>query len=65
MLRGHWKLHLPARGPAELYDLATDPGERKDVSAAHPEVVRELSAVLRKWNASLPTSYEKGDDKED
>ncbi|MGP4110392.1 sulfatase-like hydrolase/transferase [Streptomyces sp. 4N509B] len=31
----------------ELYDLATDPGETTDVHAEHPEVVAELTALLR------------------
>ena len=30
----------------ELYDLATDPGETRDLSAARPEVVAELQAIL-------------------
>jgi arylsulfatase A len=31
----------------ELYDLATDPGETTDVADAHPELVAELTALLR------------------
>ena len=31
----------------QLYDLQTDPGESRDVSAAHPETVQELIGV---WN---------------
>jgi len=33
----------------QLYNLQDDPGETKDVSAEHPEVVRELEALLRKY----------------
>ena len=29
-----------------LYKLSTDPGERTDVSAAHPEIVERLSAQI-------------------
>ena len=29
----------------ELYDLANDPGETRDVAAEHPEVVRDLRAI--------------------
>lgn len=36
---------LPA-GKHTLYKLADDPGERTDVSAAHPEVVGQLSAQI-------------------
>ncbi|MBN2450522.1 MAG: arylsulfatase [Lentisphaeria bacterium] len=31
---------------SQLYNLAEDPAESRDVSAEHPEVVRELSALL-------------------
>lgn len=33
----------------QLYDLQTDPAETKDVSADHPEVVKELSALLERY----------------
>ena len=36
-------------GRRELYDLAADPGEQRDVAAAHPDVVRELDATLDTW----------------
>jgi len=52
--RSHqWKLVFRRGAPApppELYDLATDPGELRDVAADHPEVVeqlvRELTATI-------------------
>jgi arylsulfatase A len=55
---GHWKairtnLHPPpaatnqAPGAIELYDLASDPTESRDVAARHPEVVARLAAILR------------------
>jgi arylsulfatase A-like enzyme len=37
--------------PPGLYDVVQDPGETKDLSAAHPEKVRELRALWDKWNA--------------
>lgn len=63
--RGNWKLHQGGRGQTELYDLASDPGERQNVAARHPDVVAKLGAALKRWNATLPTSYLKGVDKED
>lgn len=35
-----WPATLNGPAPIELYDLASDPSETKDVAAAHPEVIR-------------------------
>jgi arylsulfatase A-like enzyme len=44
---GDWKgVRLDPIGPLELYDLASDPGESRDLAAEHPEVVKEIEAVL-------------------
>ncbi len=48
--QGTWKLIVP-NGPKqkhELYDLATDLAETKDLAAAKPEKVQELQALLDK-----------------
>ncbi len=34
-----------------LFDMVADPGQRVDVAAAHPEVVRELTAARQAWEA--------------
>ncbi|MEV4581110.1 arylsulfatase [Nonomuraea jabiensis] len=52
--RGRWKLvrfapHIAGAGPegrVELYDLATDPGERRDLAAERVELVDELMIEL-------------------
>jgi len=48
--RGSWKAvrrGVQGRNPrVELYDLATDPGETKDVAAEHAELVGELTALI-------------------
>ncbi|MGN9842890.1 arylsulfatase [Nonomuraea sp. H19] len=52
--RGRWKAvrfapNISGAGPEgriELYDLATDPGERLDLAAARPELADELLATL-------------------
>jgi len=65
---GQWKLKLPQSGyPAFLepyvrlefarhgrllFDLAADPGERHDVSAAHPDVVARLERTIADFAAS-------------
>ena len=41
------------RTPSVLYDLRQDEGERRDVSAEHPEVVRRLEALAEKARADL------------
>ena len=46
---GDWKLVADQRQAWELYDLAVDRCETKDLAAAHPEKVRELEA---RWQAT-------------
>jgi arylsulfatase A len=44
---GPWKaVRLQKGGPLELYNLDRDPGERENVAAANPEVVKEIEAYL-------------------
>jgi len=59
--RGRWKLirtvenawyteaFAPRRGTVELYDLERDPGEERNLAAAAPAVVAELTAALDAW----------------
>lgn len=42
--------------PAQLYDLQTDPYQARNVHDDHPEVVAELSELLRKWRAKIPST---------
>ena len=37
----------------ELYDLETDIGETKDISASHPEIVKKLDETREQWNREL------------
>ena len=50
--RGAWKLVHTAGHPPELYDLAADPGETRDVAAEHPNIVGFL---LERLLAQLAT----------
>ncbi|MCE2825505.1 MAG: arylsulfatase [Verrucomicrobium sp.] len=45
----------------ELYDLQADPGERTDLSGAHPEVVARLRASYDAWWTSVLPETEEND----
>lgn len=55
---GDWKLHLARKAkdvarPAELYDLAKDPRESRDLAAEHPEVVARLTSKAQSFDAQV------------
>jgi arylsulfatase len=49
--KGKWKLVAPAahENAWELFDIETDRTESHDLSAAHPDVVRDLTAEYNRW----------------
>jgi arylsulfatase A-like enzyme len=52
--QGNWRAVKPVRATAwELYDLAVDPGETKDIAAANPAVVAKLAALAEKAHAPV------------
>jgi arylsulfatase A-like enzyme len=55
--QGRWK-HLEARdeGQQSLFDVEVDPGERRDLAAARPDHVQQLSAAIASWRARFPES---------
>ncbi|MGE3155018.1 MAG: arylsulfatase [Nitrospiraceae bacterium] len=61
--QGDWKLRWQykpfGKGDWELFNLATDPAERKDLAAEHPDKVRALIAIwegyVRTNNVILPS----------
>jgi arylsulfatase A-like enzyme len=63
VLQGDWKLRWEFKplgdGAWQLFNLAADPGERKDVAAEHPEKVKALLALwddyVRKNNVIIPS----------
>lgn len=51
---GKWKLHVHRGGVlSELYDLAADPGESRDVAAENPDVVRTLQEKAAAYRDDL------------
>ncbi len=55
MRKGNWKLLVHADGTrAELYDLAADPKESKDLAAEKPEVTDLMKQAALRWRKSLP-----------
>ncbi|GIW79971.1 MAG: hypothetical protein KatS3mg105_1778 [Gemmatales bacterium] len=44
-----WKLIWPEKGKPELYNLAEDPFEEKNLASQHPEKVRHLQNIIEKW----------------
>jgi arylsulfatase A-like enzyme len=69
--RGQWKLadwrdfEAKTQSGWQLFDLAADPGESRDVAAQHPALVRELSAAWEKWNTANTTPVWRGTPNED
>jgi arylsulfatase A-like enzyme len=49
---GQWKLVQDGRN-FYLFDLSKDPGERDDLTAARPELVRKLNAALDTWEKDV------------
>jgi arylsulfatase A len=48
-MRGQFKLVVIHGGKPELYDVVSDPAERRDLSAVHPDLTRRLRAELAAW----------------
>jgi len=53
---GRWKL-LKEGADLYLFDVAADPGERNDLTSAHLDVVRKLSAAIVEWEKDVGTHY--------
>jgi hypothetical protein len=48
-LEGRFKLVVTRGGKPELYDVECDASERRDISAGHPALTKELRAKLDAW----------------
>ena len=52
---GRWKLLINADGTgAELYDLATDAAETRNLAASNPDIAQRLAGRVHAWRKSLP-----------
>jgi len=51
--QGDWKLLRQLDDKWQLYNLAEDVGETKELAAANPEKAKELQAAWEAWNAQL------------
>jgi arylsulfatase A-like enzyme len=49
---GRWKL-VQDVNDFYLFDLSEDPGERHDLTATHPDLVRKLNAALDDWEREV------------
>lgn len=47
---------LPSNAAFELYDLLADPGEKSDLAAERPEVVRQLEQAYARWFEDVSTT---------
>ena len=63
--KGDWKLVVTNNKESQLYYLAKDIGETKDLAKQNPDKLKELKADYEKWNSQLmkplwhPTKAEK------
>jgi arylsulfatase A len=48
-MRGDLKLVVTGNNPPELFNVVTDPGERRSLHGEYPELVRELQAGVNAW----------------
>lgn len=56
VLKGRWLLRCnKVTGVRELFDVENDLGEQHEVSAKHPEVVKELAAEFEEWVGQCAT----------
>ncbi len=55
VLTQRWR--LVKRDREELYDIRIDPGQRNDVSAEHPDVVKALHQEYEEWWADISRDF--------
>lgn len=51
--QGDYKLRQQGNEPPQLFNLASDIGETKNIAREHPELVKKLEATYAEWNSQL------------
>ena len=52
---GDWKgIRAATEEPLELYNLAQDIGEKNDVAAAHPDIIKKIEAIMEREHVESP-----------
>ena len=60
VVSGNWKLiEFLDDNHSELFDLATDVGEKTDVSGSHPDETSHLVALLQHWQSDVAAKFPK------
>jgi hypothetical protein len=50
---GNWKLLIDGAVRYHLFDFVKDPGERNDLTASNPAIVRQLRQKIAAWEKDV------------
>jgi arylsulfatase A-like enzyme len=59
-MRGDWKMVITGTNPPELFDVKTDPAERRSRAAEQPALVAQLRKELTAWLATETEASKEG-----
>ena len=68
MIFSHWRGRVSVRTQqhrldhqGKLYDLDADPGQKRDISAEHPDITHRLKSAQQEWKDTVLTGYDNDD----